>query len=45
MSFAKGAIFGMLTGAIIGVMNSEDIMNMFRTGKKEMKKLKRKYAC
>ena len=43
MNFAKGAIIGMIGGTIVGAMNKDNIMNAIKTGKYEMKKLKRKY--
>ena len=43
MNFAKGAIIGMIAGTIVGAMNKDNIMNAIKTGKYEMKKLKRKY--
>lgn len=43
MDFIKGAVFGMMAGTIIGVMNDDNIMQMIKSGKKEVKKLKRKY--
>lgn len=44
MEFVKGAIIGVVAGTIIGVMNDESIMQMVKNGKKEVKKLKRKYS-
>lgn len=43
MKFAKGAIVGMMAGAVIGAMNSDMINGMFSNTKRQMKKLKRKY--
>ncbi len=43
MNFAKGAVLGMLAGAVVGVMNSDSIMNMLKKGKREVMKMKRKY--
>ena len=43
MNFAKGAIIGMIAGTIVGAMNKGNKMNAIKTGKYEMKKLKRKY--
>ncbi len=45
MNFAKGAIVGMLAGAIIGVMNSDEIIDALKSGKREMKKLKKRCVC
>lgn len=44
MNFVKGAVIGMVAGTIIGVMNDESIMKMVKSGKREVKKLKRKYS-
>ena len=43
MNFTKGAIFGMMAGAVIGAMNSDMINGMFNNTKRQMKKIKRKY--
>lgn len=43
MSFAKGAIMGMIAGTVVGVMNSSSIMGMYKKGKKQMIRMKRKY--
>ena len=43
MNFAKGAIIGIIAGTIVGAMNKDNIMNMIKSGKYEIKKLKRKY--
>ena len=45
MNFVKGAIVGMFAGAIVGVMNSDEIIDAIRMGKKEFKKMKRKCGC
>jgi hypothetical protein len=42
MKFAKGAILGMMTGTVIGVVNCEKITSMFNDTKRQMKKFKRK---
>ena len=44
MNFAKGAIVGMMAGAVIGAVNSDKIYDMFRDSKKMLKKCKRKYS-
>lgn len=44
MKFAKGAILGMMAGAVIGAMNSDKINSMFRDTKRQMRKFKRKYS-
>ncbi len=43
MSFAKGAIMGIIAGTVIGVMNSSNIIDMCKKGKKQMLKMKRRY--
>ena len=45
MSFAKGAIMGMIAGTVVGVMNSSSIMGMYKKGKKQMLRMKRKYMA
>ena len=45
MSFAKGAIMGMIAGTVVGVMNSSSIMGMYKKGKKQMIRMKRKYMA
>ena len=42
MDFAKGAIFGMIAGAVIGALNRDEIMSTINMGKREMKKFKKK---
>lgn len=48
MNFVKGALIGMMAGTvagtIIGVVNDDSIMQMFKTGKREVKKFRRKYS-
>ncbi|MDO4282230.1 MAG: hypothetical protein Q4D02_01220 [Clostridia bacterium] len=48
MDFVKGAVIGIvagtMAGTIIGVMNDDSIMQMFKKGKKEAKKLRKKYS-
>ena len=43
MSFAKGAIMGIIAGTVVGVMNSYNIMGMYKKGKKQVMRMKRKY--
>ena len=43
MKFAKGAIFGMMAGAVIGVMNSDKINGMFKYTKRQMRRFRKKY--
>lgn len=45
MNFAKGAIMGMIAGTVVGVMNSSSIMGMYKKGKKQMIRMKRKYMA
>lgn len=44
MNFVKGAMMGMVAGAIVGVMNSDSLMKMFSKGTKQAKKMVKKYA-
>ncbi len=44
MNFVKGAMFGVVAGTIVGVMNSDSIMKMFNKSSKEVKKMAKKYA-
>lgn len=44
MKFAKGAIIGMMAGAVIGAMNSDKINTMFKDTKRQMRRFKRKYG-
>lgn len=43
MNFAKGALLGILAGTVVGVMNSDSIMNVLKKGKKEVMKMTKKY--
>ncbi|MEG0872390.1 MAG: hypothetical protein RSE00_00295 [Clostridia bacterium] len=45
MNFAKGAILGMVAGAIVGAINSDSFMGMFDKSKKELIKMKRRYGA
>lgn len=45
MNFAKGAIMGMIAGTVVGVMNSSSIMGMYKKGKRQMIRMKRKYMA
>lgn len=45
MNFAKGAIMGIIAGTVVGVMNSSSIMGMYKKGKKQMIRMKRKYMA
>ena len=42
MNFTKGALFGMIAGTIVGVMNKENIMNALNNTMREAKRMKRK---
>lgn len=43
MNFTKGALIGMIAGTVVGVMNKDSIMKAIYNGKREMRKMKRKY--
>lgn len=43
MNFAKGAIIGMIAGTVVGVMNSSNIMGMYKKGKRQLMKMKKRY--
>lgn len=43
MNFAKGAIMGIIAGTVVGVMNSSSIMGMYKKGKKQLMKMKKRY--
>lgn len=43
MDFIKGAIIGVVAGTCIGVMNNEMICEVLKNGKKEIRKMKRKF--
>ena len=45
MSFVKGAMMGMVAGAIVGAMNSGSIMKMFNKGTREVKKMARRVGA
>lgn len=44
MKFTKGAIVGMMAGAIIGAMNSDKINSVFRDTKRQMRRFRKKYG-
>lgn len=44
MKFTKGAIVGMMAGAVIGAMNSDKINSIFKDTKRQMRRFKRKYS-
>lgn len=44
MEFIKGTILGMMAGAVVGAMNSDFLYDTFKNGKKEFKKIKRKFS-
>ncbi|MEG2310830.1 MAG: hypothetical protein RSB76_02465 [Clostridia bacterium] len=44
MSFVKGAFLGIVAGTIVGTMNSDRIYVMLNKGKRQMKKMKKKYS-
>ncbi len=39
MNFIKGAMIGMLAGAVVGVMNSDSLKGMMKKGKNTFKKM------
>lgn len=43
MSFAKGAIMGIIAGTVVGVINSSNIMGMYQKGKKQLMKMTKKF--
>lgn len=48
MKFVKGMMIGVTFGAVmgmaIGAMNSDSLCGVVKTGKKELKRFKRKYC-
>ncbi|MEG1705705.1 MAG: hypothetical protein RR290_03935 [Clostridia bacterium] len=42
MGFVKGILAGTIVGVAVGAMNSDNVMHMFRKGKKDIKRLRRK---
>lgn len=42
MDFMKGTIIGIIAGTCIGYVGNETICEIMKTGKKELKKMKRK---
>jgi hypothetical protein len=44
MSFVKGIVTGMMVGVAIGAMNNDNVMNVVRKGKREMRRFRRKMA-
>ena len=43
MSFAKGAIMGIVAGTVVGVINSSNIINMCKKSKRQIMKMKKRY--
>lgn len=43
MSFAKGAVMGIIAGTVVGVMNSSSIIDMYKKSKKQIMKMKKRY--
>lgn len=43
MDFVKGAVLGMIAGAIIGVTNYESLNFIANRGMKKLKKMRRRY--
>lgn len=44
MEFVKGTLIGMIAGACIGYMGNDTICGLMRTGKREIRKMKRKMS-
>ncbi|MEG1009772.1 MAG: hypothetical protein RSE41_06735 [Clostridia bacterium] len=44
MDFIKGTILGIVTGMVLGAMNSDSVYKAIRMGKKQYKRFKRKYT-
>lgn len=48
MRFVKGMVIGVTLGALVGMVigaaNCDNIYNVMRTGKKEIKRFRRKYC-
>lgn len=44
MNFVKGAMMGIVAGAIVGAMNSDSLMKMFSKGTKQAKKMVKRYS-
>jgi len=44
MNFVKGILTGMMVGVAIGAMNNDNVMNVVRKSKREMKRFRRKLA-
>lgn len=45
MNFVKGAMIGVVAGAIVGAMNSDSIMKMFNKSSKEVRKIAKRYGA
>ena len=39
MNFVKGAMLGMVAGAVVGYMNSDSLKDMMKKGKSALKKM------
>lgn len=44
MHFVKGVMIGMVAGTIVGMMNSDSLYYALNMGKKQVKKMKRRYG-
>lgn len=44
MEFVKGALIGMVAGTCLGVIKNEMFCDVLKSGKKEIRKLKRKFS-
>jgi hypothetical protein len=45
MNFTKGAIVGMIAGTVVGVMNSSNIMEMYKKSKRQVMRMTKKYLA
>ncbi|MCX8074078.1 MAG: hypothetical protein N2749_00630 [Clostridia bacterium] len=44
MGFVKGAMIGMVAGTIVGMINSDSLYYALNMGKKQVKRMKRRYG-
>lgn len=44
MSFIKGTMMGMIAGTVVGAMNSNKLMKMYFKGKRNYRKMIKKYG-
>ena len=43
MGFVKGAMIGIIAGTVIGAMNSDSLSHAVHMGKRQVRKMKRRY--